>query len=199
LNNNYLSSKSVTYISVDIECSGPIPAEYSMLSLGACVVGNEENNNYNKENDYTFYIEIQPLSDNYVKEALEIAGLSMQQLKLKGKEPKEAMKKFADWIAKVSGDKKKPIFVASPIAFDWCFVNYYFIKFLGYNPFGVSGIDLKSVWIGKTDSKWHVTTIDDIKKKLGLENIAHTHNALEDAKEQSTIFRKMMGSTLYNI
>jgi hypothetical protein len=67
LNNNYLSSKSVTYVSVDIECSGPIPAEYSMLSLGACVVGNEENNN-NKENDYTFYIEIQPLSDNYVKD-----------------------------------------------------------------------------------------------------------------------------------
>ena len=194
LNNNYLSSKSVTYISVDIECSGPIPAEYSMLSLGACVVGNEDNNN-NKENDYTFYIEIQPLSDNYVKEALEIAGLSMQELKLKGTEPKEAMKKFADWIAKVLGDKKKPIFVASPIAFDWCFVNYYFIKFQGYNPFGVSGIDLKSVWIGKTNSKWHVTTIDDIKKKLGLENIAHTHNALEDAKEQSTIFRKMMGST----
>ncbi len=61
-----------------------------------------------------FYIEIQPLSDNYVKEALEIAGLSMQELKLKGTAPKECMKKFADWIAKVSGDKK-PIFVASPI------------------------------------------------------------------------------------
>jgi inhibitor of KinA sporulation pathway (predicted exonuclease) len=115
-------------------------------------------------------------------------------LRLKGIAPKEAMKKFADWIAKVSGERK-PIFVGSPIAFDWCFVNYYFIKFLGYNPFGVSGIDLKSVWIGKTNSKWHVTTIDNIKKKLGLENIAHTHNALEDAKEQSKIFDKMMGPT----
>ena len=28
-----------TYISVDIEASGPVPGEYSMLSLGACVVG----------------------------------------------------------------------------------------------------------------------------------------------------------------
>jgi ribonuclease T len=80
LNNNYLPSKSVTYISVDIECSGPIPVEYSMLSLGACVVGYKDNNN-NKDNDYyNFYIEIH-LSDNYVKEALEIAGLSMQELK----------------------------------------------------------------------------------------------------------------------
>jgi ribonuclease T len=189
LNNNYLSSKSVTYISVDIECSGPIPGEYSILSLGACVVGYEDNY------DYTIYIEMQPISNNYVKEALEIARLSMHDLRVKGTAPKEAMKRFADWIAKVSGDKK-PIFVGSPIAFDWCFVNYYFIKFLGYNPFGVSGIDLKSVWIGKTNSKWHVTTIDDIKKKLGLENIAHTHNALEDAKEQSKIFGKMMDSRL---
>lgn len=57
LNSNYLSSKSVTYISVDIECSGPIPGEYSMLSLGACVVGYEDN----KNNDYTLYLEIQPL------------------------------------------------------------------------------------------------------------------------------------------
>jgi ribonuclease T len=162
-----------------------------MLSLGASVVGYEDN--YKSDDYYTFYIEIQPLSDGYVKEALEIAGFSMQELKVKGTEPKEAMKKFADWIAKVSGGKK-PIFVASPIAFDWCFVNYYFVKFLGYNPFGVSGIDLKSVWIGKTNSKWHLTTMDDIKKKLGLENDAHTHNALEDAKEQSTIFSKMMGS-----
>jgi ribonuclease T len=97
-----------------------------MLSLGACVVGYEDN----KNNDYIFYIEIQPISDHYVKEALEIAGLSMQELEIKGTPPKEAMKKFADWIAKVSGDKK-PISVASPISFDWCFVNYYFHKFLG--------------------------------------------------------------------
>ena len=36
-----------------------------------------------------FYIEIQPLSDNYVKEALEIAGLSIQESKVKGTAPKE--------------------------------------------------------------------------------------------------------------
>ena len=87
MNNNYLSSKSVTYISVDIECSGPIPGDYSMLSLGACVVGYDDN----KNNDPTLYLEIQPLSDNYVKEALEIARLSLQELKVKGMGPKEAM------------------------------------------------------------------------------------------------------------
>ena len=110
------SSESAIYISIDIECSGFIPAEYSMLSLGACVVGNED------DEPCTFYIEMQPISDNYVKEALEIAGFSMQNLKVKGIPPKEAMEKFADWIAKVSDDKK-PVFVASPIAFDCFFFN----------------------------------------------------------------------------
>jgi hypothetical protein len=85
--------------------------------------------------------------------------------------------------------------VASPIAFDWCFVNYYFHKFLGWNPFGVSGIDLKSVWLGKTNCKWHTLAKEDIKTRLGLDHIVHTHNALEDAKEQSIIFRKMIEFT----
>jgi len=155
-----------------------------MLSLGACVVGNEDNDSC------AFYIEVQPISDNYVKEALEIAGLSMQELKVKGIPPKEAMKKFADWVTKVSNERN-PILVASPIAFDWCFVNYYFHKFLGWNPFGVSGVDLKSVWVGKTNSKWHTLTMEDIKTRLGLDHLAHTHNALEDAKEQSIIFKRM--------
>ena len=30
------------YISFDVEASGPIPATYSMLSLGACVVGSSD-------------------------------------------------------------------------------------------------------------------------------------------------------------
>ena len=37
--------------------------------------------------------------------------------------------------------------------------------------------------------------MEDIKRRLGLDHIAHTHNALEDAKEQSIIFRKMIEFT----
>jgi ribonuclease T len=185
LSSPYHVSRAVTYISVDIECSGPIPAEYSMLSIGACVIGRES------QKDYCFYIEIQPISRKYVKEALEVTGFSMESLKVNGSPAKDAMIKFADWIGKVSG-RKKAIFVASPITFDWSFVNYYFHKFLGYNPFGIAGIDLKSVWIGRTNNRWHKTRIDDIKKILGLNYVPHTHNALEDAQEQSLIFKKIM-------
>lgn len=185
LSSPYHISRSVTYISIDIESSGPIPAEYSMLSIGACVIGKES------ENDSCFYIEIQPISGKFVKEALEVNGFSIDSLKVNGSLPKAAMINFSDWIGKVSG-RKKAIFVASPITFDWSFVNYYFHKFLGYNPFGIAGIDLKSVWIGKTSNGWHTTRIDDIKAILGLNYMPHTHSALEDAQEQSLLFRKIM-------
>lgn len=43
-------------MTVDIEASGPIPGEYSMLSLGACIVGDISKR---------FYIEIKPINDNF--------------------------------------------------------------------------------------------------------------------------------------
>jgi ribonuclease T len=162
-----------------------------MLSLGACIVGREEGDH---DNDSVFYVEMKPISDNYVnyvKEALEVCNFSLEEFRIKGMPPQQAMKKFADWIAKVSGTRK-PVFVAYPVIFDWSFVNYYFDKYIGLNPFGVSGIDIKSVWIGKTNAKWHSIGIDDIKKSLGLEYLLHTHNALEGAKAQSIVFEKMI-------
>lgn len=40
------------FISVDIEASGPIPGEYSLLSIGACMVDNP---------DESFYAELKPV------------------------------------------------------------------------------------------------------------------------------------------
>jgi len=54
------------YISVDIEASGPIPGEYSMLSLGACVVENPTK---------TFYIEFKPINKNFIERAMSINNL----------------------------------------------------------------------------------------------------------------------------
>jgi ribonuclease T len=83
-------SKSAIYISVDIECSGPVPIDYSMLSLGACVVG-EEDGHY--DNDYEFYVEMKPISDNYVKEALEVCNFSLEELRIKGMPPQRVRTK----------------------------------------------------------------------------------------------------------
>lgn len=58
-----LKKRSEIYISVDIEASGPIPGEFSMLSLGACIVGDTGN---------TFYAELKPINDNFIKRAVDL-------------------------------------------------------------------------------------------------------------------------------
>src|SRR5438128_1499991 len=104
------------YISVDIETSGPIPSKYSMLTLGACVVGKAEQN---------FYVEMKPISDAFVPEAMKIVGQSLDHYLRVGVDPQEAMKSFAVWLKKVSG-KDTPVFVGFNATFDWAFVNWYF-------------------------------------------------------------------------
>lgn len=170
------------YISVDIEASGPIPGEYSMLSIGACEVRNVDND---------FYIELQPISDKFVKEALDVCSLSMEELKQRGSSPYEAMRKFSDWI-KWTAKEGRTVFVGFNAPFDWSFVNYYFIRFAGGNPFGISCIDIKSVWLGKSGCTWSGTSKTHIKRALDLK-LEHTHNALDDAKEQAIIFERILG------
>jgi DNA polymerase III epsilon subunit-like protein len=169
------------YISVDIESSGPIPGEYSMLSLGACVVGDASK---------TFYSEIKPISEKFVPEALEVSGLSLKRLGEMGKEPAEAMHNFKKWIREVS-EENEPVFVVFNVTFDWMFVAYYFHKFLGRNPFGISGLDIKAYYMGKFGTKWEDTSKRKIDKRFLSGK--HTHNALDDAIEQADIFRKMNG------
>ena len=175
-------SKDEVYISVDIEASGPIPGEYSMLSIGACEVGNTEKN---------FYIEIKPISEQFLKEALDVCGFSLEEMKKTGTEPHDAMRRFSEWIKWIA-EGRKPVFVAYGLGFDWSFVNYYFIRFTGENPFSISGIDIKSVWLGRTKCSWQKTSKTDVKRALDV-HLDHTHNALDDAKEQAAIFEKMLG------
>lgn len=175
-------AKSEVYISVDIEASGPIPGEYSMLSLGACVVGDLSK---------TFYKEFKPISDKYLAEAIQVSGLSLEKLKKTGIAPERAMAEFEDWIRQVSGDDRRPVFVGFNATFDWMFTAYYFHRFLGRNPFRISGLDIKSYYMGKFGTTWGDTAKSSMNKKF-LSGKKHTHNALDDAIEQAEIFRKIV-------
>jgi ribonuclease T len=188
-----LNSKSAAYISVDVETSGPIPGEYSLLSIGACIVRLEDDDAKSSPSSSRFYVELKPVSDNFVQEALDVTGFSMEGLKQNGTDPMLAMKKFDSWIKAITKNGKlKPVFVAYPVAFDWSFINYYFHKYMKFNPFGVSGIDIKSVWMGKTNQKWHKISKESILHDLGITDLEHTHNALDDAIEQSKIFKRIL-------
>lgn len=176
-----MAIKHEIYISVDIEASGPIPREFSMLSVGACVVG---------KTSQRFYSELKPINENYIKKALEINGLSLEKLKITGELPAQAMGRFEAWIRKVSGESR-PVFVAFNATFDWSFTHWYFIKFLGRDPFGISGLDIKSYFMGAQKSSWGETAKRNVRNHYPTK-APHTHKAVDDAIEQAEIFDKLL-------
>lgn len=174
------------YISVDVETSGPIPGEYSLLSVGACVVGNAAQN---------FYVEFVPLNNNYTEEAMQTCDLSLSELRHRGTQPRVAMQRFAEWLSGIA-DGARIIFVGFNAPFDWSFVNYYFIKFCGLdeNPFGHSALDIKSYYMGAYKTSWQQTSMRHLPSDIHSPDKPLAHNALDDAVQQAEIFQRLIES-----
>ncbi len=171
-----------TYICVDIETAGPYPGEYSILSLGACTIF---------EPYKTFYVELKPTTGNASEEALLIHRLSMQRLKENGLEPAEALLRFETWLAEQTPPGQAPIFVAFNAPFDWMFVNYYFLHYLGRNPFGHSALDIKAFYMGLAHTPWRETSMRYLAPHY-LDDRTLSHHALRDALDQAEIFAKLL-------
>lgn len=166
-------------VSVDIETSGPIPGEYSMLTIGACAIDDP---------DVSFACSIKPITDRADPEALRVTGLSMEELAKIGLPPVQAMQDFEKWLASVTAADGAPVFVGFNAPFDWSFVNYYFHRFLGRNPFGFTAIDIKAFYLGVTGCSWSNTRSSAIAREL-RPALAGDHNALHDARYQAELFR----------
>jgi DNA polymerase III epsilon subunit-like protein len=170
------------YVCVDVETAGPIPGDYSMLSIGACTVFQPQR---------TFYIELKPINQNNITEAASIHNLSLERLMVDGMPPTEALTCFEDWLINEAVPNQQPLFVAFNAAFDWMFVNYYFHHFLGHNPFGHAAIDIKATYMGMAGVSWSHTSWRYLSPKYLTE--AHlTHHALQDALDQAELFRQML-------
>lgn len=174
-----MTTKREVFISVDVETAGPIPGDYSLLTIGACAVA---------DNTQTFACALKPTTRNALPEALEITGLSLDTLEREGLEPHEAMRKFRDWVGCVAGTDGTPVFVGFNAAFDWSFVNYYFHRYLGENPFGFAALDIKSLYMGVAKCAWHQTKSSQIADRLRPKLVGN-HDALHDAQYQAELFR----------
>jgi len=152
----------MTYVMVDVETDGPIPADYSMICLGAVVV--------DESLDKRFYGQLKPISEQWIPESLKISGFSRNQTQ-QFDDPKEVMEKLSAWIEVSCAGT--PLFISDNNGFDWQFVNYYFHHFLGNNPFGFSSTNLGSLYKGLVK--------DTSKNFKHLRNTAHTHDPLDDA------------------
>lgn len=162
----------MSFIMVDVETDGPVPGDYSMLSIGAVVV--EEGLRK------TFYAELKPISGKYNPESLSYSGFTREQA-MKFEEPIKAMERFAGWIR--DNSKGRPVFISDNNGFDWMFVCWYFWHFLNENPFGHSSQNLGSLYKG---------LVKNMSKNFKhLRETRHTHNALDDAKGNAEALLKL--------
>jgi DNA polymerase III epsilon subunit-like protein len=170
------------YVSVDVETSGPIPGEFSLLSIGACLV---------VEPATSIYLELQPDSPKHDPESLAVSGLNLEKLAREALAPQEAMQRFDQWLKSSCPTGQKVIFVGLNAPFDWSFVNYYFHKYLGANPFGFTAIDMKAYFMGARGCAWKGTKSSQMTATLKPLS-APNHNALDDARFQAELFSLML-------
>ena len=96
-----------------METSGPNPADFSLLSIGACTLVSPREE---------FYVELQPTTANSDAESQKTHQLDLQKLSLTGETPQMAMYSFADWLTDVILSDAHPLFLGFNAPFDWKFI-----------------------------------------------------------------------------
>jgi ribonuclease T len=167
-------------ISVDVEASGPSPGTGSLISIGACLIEDPE---------VGLYLELQPLPElPWSDEAALVHGLDRQRLDREGLPPARALERLEEWLERTCPGQR-PVFVGFNAGFDWMFVADYFERYLGRNPFGPAALDIKSYYMGRERvERWSETTHRHVRRRFPV-SAEHTHNALDDAREQAALMK----------
>lgn len=98
------------------------------------------------------------------------------------------MARYLTWVRSLSG---RPVFVAYPAGFDFLFVYWYLMRFVGESPFGHSALDIKSFAMAVLKVGYRESTKRNIPKHW-FDKLPHSHIALADAIEQGALFCNML-------
>jgi len=179
------------YVSTDVETDGPIPGPNSMLSLGAAAYLPDGQ----MVGTFSVNLETLPLASGHPDTMAWWKGRPEQWAECRKdlKSPKEAMVSYVAWVEKLGG---APVFVGYPATFDFLFVYYYMISFVGRSPFSFSALDIKSYACAKLGLPFRQTTKKNMPLKWFLGLPKHTHVAVDDAIEQGALFIKILNDRL---
>ena len=107
--------------------------------------------------------------------------------------PDRAMKNYVNWLNSLQNKYNgSVVFVGYPATFDFMFVYWYLIKFVGKSPFSFSAIDMKTMAMVLTKKPFKKCYKKNMPKHWFDDNKKHTHIALDDAIEQGFTFCQMM-------
>jgi len=188
----------ITYVVIDIEADGPIPGPNSMISLGAVAI-NKKGYAFGE-----FEINFSPLENakphpDTIKWFTKHAPEAFSYCKMNQVKPKEAMKKFGNWLLTLPTPR---VMAAHPSPFDYMWVNWYMQMFLkdeldsppSCSPFFIRGqaaFDIKSYAAAKLNIDYTELHRDNYPSNLH-DDTNHTHKAIDDAREYSKLLVKLL-------
>jgi hypothetical protein len=174
------------YVSIDVETDGPIPGPHSMLSLGAAAYSADKT----LVATFSVNFETLPGAQAHPKTAQwwSTQPAAWAACRRDPRPPADAMASFARWTRALPG---VPVFVAYPAGFDFLFVHWYLMKFVGESPFSHSALDIKTFAMAVLKIDYRQSTKRNMPKRW-FEDLPHNHIALDDAIEQGALFCNML-------
>jgi hypothetical protein len=174
------------YVSTDVEADGPIPGPHSMLSLGSAAFQADGTR------VDTFYANLELLPDaaghpdtmKWWEKHTEAWKACRKDLS----PPQLVMKEYVSWLERLPG---RPVFVGYPAAYDFMFVYWYLMRFVGRSPFSFSALDIKTMAMTMLGKDFHASTKKNMPKEWFGQTL-HSHVALQDALEQGVLFCNML-------
>ena len=193
------------YISTDVETDGPIPGEYSMLSLGSVAL------NKNGKVLGKFYKKLKrlkgakqhPKTMEFWKENLK----DYKEATKNAQVPKKVMYDYINWLEKLEKKTKSQlIFLAWPLGFDYQFVFWYMVKFVKkfqtIHPFEIpfsfgQGIDTKTFAMAHLKKPYQECMDSKMPKRwfkgiINLKGKWKNHKAIDDALKEGKIFIRIL-------
>jgi len=174
------------YVSTDVEVDGPLPGLHSLLSIGAAA--------YDCTGLLltTFSANLEPLP-SATTDPNTMAWWAQQPeawaaCRLDPQPPGVVMHDYAQWLKQLPGP---PVFVGYPAGFDFMFVYWYLLYFVGESPFARRALDVRTFAMAQLKKPYLAVSREQLPEHYRGET-SHTHQPLDDALEQGTIFCKLL-------
>ncbi|HEY0384912.1 MAG TPA: hypothetical protein VGC64_02830 [Pyrinomonadaceae bacterium] len=182
--------KTEIYVSTDVETDGPIPGPHSMLSFASAAYLADKT----LVGTFTANLETLPgaAGDPRTMQWWQTQPAAWQACRRDVRPPEEAIKEYVGWLKALPG---VPVFVGYPVVFDYMFVQWYLIRFAGESPFSFVALDIKTFAWAMLRTKFR-ETVKSAMPKRWFSELPHTHEALDDAREQGALFCNMLAEHL---
>ncbi len=174
------------YVSTDVETDGPIPGPHSLLSIGSAAYLAD------KTLVSTFAANLDTLPDATGHPDTMSWWATQPEAwvaaRAETRPPAQVMVEYVTWLEALPG---RPVFTAYPAGFDFMFVYWYLVRFVGRSPFSHSALDVKTYAMALLGRDYR----DSTKRAMPpawFDPAPHTHVALDDAVEQGALFVNML-------